>query len=391
MGTILPKPIFTAPPLDEMRGRVERVRAQMLERNLDSYVAFSPDNIFYLTNFAFFVHERPFLLIVPLSGPVNFLIPKLEIAHVQTHALGEIDLVPYFEFPAPAGQTWADYLRPLLRGSARTGVEPICPLQVYEAIPGERVSADIIDDVRMVKSDYEVGRIVYACRLVTEAHDRLLAEARPGRTLAQLRAELTGLMMSRILDDDPSANPMATRIAVFIQKAEASHDPHNFADISSSMEAGGPHVSIINSTINGYGAEVERTFFLGHVPEKARKPFEVMMAARELAFNLTRPGIKMGEVDRRVNAVFKQAGYEDFLLHRTGHGMGVTAHEAPFLAEGYDRLIEPGMCFTIEPGIYLPGIGGFRHSDTVMTTESGNLTLTSGPVELEHVTLPLMD
>jgi Xaa-Pro dipeptidase len=388
---MLAKPIFSPPPPDEIRGRIERVRAMMDEQHLDYYVAFSPDNVLYLTNFANFVHERPFILVVPRSGSLRFLVPKLEIPHVRTRAIGDLDLVAYFEFPAPAGDTWADRFGSLFADGARVGVESICPLQVYEAIPGEPVCTDIIDEVRMIKSNYEIGRIVYACDIVSAAHNRLLTEARPGRTLPQVASELSGMMMARILQDYPSTNMYATQLTVLFQPGSVSHDPHNFTDVNMAMEEGGPHVSIINSVVNGYGAEVERTFFLGHVPKEAKEPFEVMMEARRLAFELTVPGSIMGEVDRRVKEVFKKAGYEGFLLHRTGHGMGVTGHEAPYLAEGYDWVIEPSMFFTIEPGIYLPGIGGFRHSDTVMTTEDGNRMLTDGPVELVDVTLPIIN
>ena len=113
------------------------------------------------------------------------------------------------------------------------------------------------------------------------------------------------------------------------------------------------------------------------------------MEGRRLAFELTVPGNVMGEVDRRVNELYRKAGYGDALLHRTGHGIGVTGHEAPFLADGYEHVIESGMVFTIEPGIYLPGIGVFRHSDTVLTTADGNVSLTDGPTELGDLTLPL--
>ena len=99
----------------------------------------------------------------------------------------------------------------------------------------------------------------------------------------------------------------------------------------------------------------------------------------------------MGEVDEACNAIFKKAGYGDNLLHRTGHSIGVTGHEGPFLAQGYERVIEPGMLFTIEPGVYLPGIGGFRHSDTVLVTETGNRSLTPVPDSLEDMTLPIND
>jgi Xaa-Pro dipeptidase len=95
----------------------------------------------------------------------------------------------------------------------------------------------------------------------------------------------------------------------------------------------------------------------------------------------------MAEVDRSVNQLLTAKGYGNHLLHRTGHSFGVTDHEGPFLAEGYEREILPGMVFSIEPGIYLPGVGGFRFSDTVLVTESGNRQLTSGPETLEECLL----
>lgn len=129
---MLPKPIFHPPPPDEIRGRIGRVRAMMEEQNLTYYVAFSPDKVPYLTNFANYVHERPFILVVPRSGSPQFLVPKLEIPHVRTRAVGDLDLVACFSFPP----------RQAILGST--------------ALP-RFLRTDIIDDVRMFKSDYESG------------------------------------------------------------------------------------------------------------------------------------------------------------------------------------------------------------------------------------------
>jgi Xaa-Pro dipeptidase len=155
------------------------------------------------------------------------------------------------------------------------------------------------------------------------------------------------------------------------------------------MEKGGPNVSIVAGTMSGYGFEVERTFFLGKVPEAARRPYNTMMQARKLAFEMVRPGVSMHDVDAAVNDLLRKSGYGEALLHRTGHGIGVSGHEGPFLAEGYHHEIRPGMIFTIEPGIYIEGIGGFRHSDTVLVTETGNVSLTPFPDSLEEMTLPI--
>ena len=150
-----------------------------------------------------------------------------------------------------------------------------------------------------------------------------------------------------------------------------------------------PHVSIINAVMNGYGTEIERTFFLGHVPEATVRPYQTMMEGRYMVFDMVKPGVLMSDVDKAVNAHFKAAGYGENLLHRAGHGMGVTSHEAPFLAEGDTRVLQPGMSFTVEPGIYIKGVGGFRHSDTIIVTEDGNRILTSAPDSLQDMTLPL--
>ena len=384
---MLPEPRFDAPDRHEMQRRLDRVRAVMAEEGLTHYVCACPDNVFYLTNFANYVHERPFILVVSLDGPLQFLVPKLEIPHVKTRSVGDIDLIEYFEFPAPKGETWDAKFQTAFSENARIGVESICPLQVYQAVPGERVRADIVDDARIIKSDYEIARIVYASNVATDAMKLLIASAKPGIGLMEINSKCRGLMLMKTLSDNPQANMLATSATSVFQPPSVSHDPHNFTDVSMVMETDGPNVSLINGTLNGYGTEVERTFFLGDVPEACIKPYETMMEARRTAFDMAKPGVSMSAVDEACNNVFKRAGYSDNLLHRTGHGIGVTGHEAPFFAEGHEREIKPGMVFTIEPGVYLPGIGGFRHSDTVLITEKGAISLTPVADDLEAMTL----
>lgn len=379
--------IFHPPSADEMSARLAKVQAQMAEVRLDWYVCFQPDNVYYLTNFANFIHERPFILLVPASGRLRFVVPKLEIPHVESRAVGEIDLAEYFEFPAPEGRNWFNVMESVIGQASRVGVESVCQLQIYEAVSAERVRTDIIDDLRMIKSPYEIGRLVYGGKVVSAAMKNLLDNAQIGQSLAEVRSRTSGLMLQMLMADNPSINPFATKVGGIFQPARYSYDPHNFSDLKMHMEKGGPHVSIINSVLNGYGSEIERTFFLGSVPEAAKRPFETMMQGRDLAFRLTQPGTRMCDVDKAVNDLFKSKGYEANLLHRTGHGMGVTAHEAPFLAEGDTRVIEPGMSFTIEPGIYLRGVGGFRHSDTIVVTDDGNMVVTDAPASLEALTL----
>ncbi len=381
------KPICTAPPESEIAARVAHVQAKMRGEGLDYYLCHDPDNVFYLTNFANFVHERPFILIVPANGKPIFLMPKLEEAHVRIRSVGELEYLYYFEFPAPKGQEWCDKLREVLQTEHRVGVESICPLQVIEAVPGTAVRSEIVDDVRMIKSEYEIGRIAYSSQLVSQGHAKLLEMARPGRMIIDIYSEISRSLLQKILLDNPNTNMLNTNMRAVAQPPSLSHDPHNFTDTFVQLADGGPHVTIVAGLANGYGAEVERTFFLGSVPEQAQRPFHDMLAARDLAYQLAKPGNSMSEVDRQVNELLRLRGYAQNLLHRTGHSFGVTNHEAPFLAEGYEREIQPGMVFSIEPGIYLPGIGGFRFSDTVLITETGNQKLTNAPETAAALTL----
>jgi Xaa-Pro dipeptidase len=358
----------------------------MAGEGLDAYVVFCPDNVFYLTNFHNYVHERPFVLVVPKEGALRFVVPHLEEEHVRVRAVGEIELVRYFEFPAPEGEAWSDRLREALGPAARIGVESVCPLQVADEIPGTRVRTDVVDEARMVKTAYEIGRLAHASQVVSAGHQELMAGCKPGEMIIGLYGSVTRSMTARMLGDMPNANMLASSFAAVVQPPSVSHDPHNFTDVFMQLEEAGPHVSVINCRVNGYGAEIERSFFLNTVSEAARRPFDVMMEARRIAFDRAQPGESMAEVDQAVRDHAEKHGYLDALLHRTGHSFGVTGHEAPFLAVAYDRVIEPGMLFSIEPGLYLPGIGGFRHSDTVLVTEDGNLSLTTAADELDAVT-----
>ena len=385
-NTHRPRPITTPPDPQEMARRLEAVRSRMAEVDLAAYVVVDVHNVYYLTNFANYVHERPFILVVFRDGPMRFVVPTLERAHVEARAIAPVDLLDYPEFPAPAGDEWSDRLADVLADTVAVGVESTCPLFVAAVLTGEPTPVDVVDEVRMLKSDYEIGRLAHAGTVVSDAHRETMDRVAPGDIMAMLAGDTTRSMTVRTLMDMPHTNMLASSFGAVIQPPSISWDPHNFTDVFLTMEQGGPHVSVINSVVNGYGAEIERTFFLNAVPDEARRPFAAMMAARELAFELTVPGADMAGVDRAVHACIADQGYGDHTLHRTGHSFGVTGHEAPFLAAGYERVITPGMVFSIEPGIYLDGDGGFRHSDTVLVTDRGNVSLTDAPDQLDDVT-----
>lgn len=382
-------PIATPPELPEIEARRTAAQAAMAQAGLDALVLFNPHNVFYLTNFANMVHERPFVLVLLATGDPIFVMPRLEEPHVRIRSVGALEFAPYFEFPAPEGTGWETQLAHVLSGHARLGVEFDSPHFVTSALTAPFEVSPIVEDLRAIKSPYEISRHQYAADMMMVGLKETFAQCKPGVLAMSAYGAASGKMTQKMYGDLPSANIFSTKLQAGAQPQSISHDPHNFTDMFIPFEQGGPNVALAAGMTNGYGGEVERTFFLGHVPEDAKRPFDVMMQARTLAYAMCKPGAVMHDVDAAVNALLRREGYGDALLHRTGHGLGVTAHEAPFLAEGDMREIKPGMIFTIEPGIYLPGIGGFRHSDTVLVTEDGNHNMTPLPDGLDDMTLPL--
>jgi Xaa-Pro dipeptidase len=385
----IPEPITAPPEKEELAGRLAKIRALMEEKELDYYIAFDPVNIYYLTNFANNVHERPFILILPRKGIPTMLCPLLESSHVKTRALCPLEYATYYELPSPRGQNWFDVYKTLIDQKAKVGIESTLPIGIANETPGEQVVTDIIEDVRLVKTAYEIGRMVHACSIVCQGHRKLLEITRPGVLEILIYGEVVREMMGKTLMEIPNANLIVSKFIGAVWPPSLAHDPHIVPTPMTAMEEGGPHVSIVTAQVDGYGVEVERTFFLGRVPEQVRRPFDKVMEARARAYELVKPGAVLEEIDRKVRQVLIDAGYEERILHRTGHGLGITGHEAPYLALGDSRRLLPGMLISIEPGLYIPGEGGYRHSDTVLVTETGSVRLTDTPDTLEGLTLAL--
>jgi len=124
-------------------------------------------------------------------------------------------------------------------------------------------------------------------------------------------------------------------------------------------------------------------------PMGLKKVFDVTMEARAKAFELIKPGVRAEEVDRKVLSFIEDAGFGNSILHRTGHGFGITGHEPPWVALGSEHVLTKNMVISVEPGIYIEGVGGFRHSDTVLVTDNGCVSLTEYPTSLDELTLKL--
>lgn len=179
---------------------------------------------------------------------------------------------------------------------------------------------------------------------------------------------------------------LTTNILAGAWPAPLSAQPHSVPTVKDRLKEG-PHIALALMRVNGYAAECERTFFLRPPTEEVVTAFKTMQEARRKAFEMVRPGASCAEIDCRTKEFLQKEGYGDKLLHRTGHGFGLGNHEAPWVAEGSQEILQENMVISIEPGIYLPEIGGIRHSDTVLVTKDGYECLTQYPTALEAVTV----
>jgi len=383
------EPITTPPSRDELDLRMNKVRALMAGEGLDVYVAAHPDNVYYLTNFAYVPFERPFFLVVPAEGKPALIVPLLEVSHAEQRILVDVDYHTYYEYPAPPGKTFVDALNGVVGGDRKVGIESSLSLALKEVMPGKTVIADLVDEARLVKTDYEIGRIAYASAVVDAGMKKALDLSKPGARVATMYSEGSKEMMVKVVMEIPDVNLLMTKFIAAVWPKALSAQPHSVPGLFDALETGGPNVAIITAQANGYSAEVERTFFIGDVPGQAKKLFDLFMEARQKAYELVKPGIRAEEVDRQALRKIQDAGYGDNILHRTGHGFGITGHEPPWVALGSDHVLEKNMVISIEPGIYVKGLGGFRHSDTVLVTQDGCISLTRFPDSIEDLVLPV--
>jgi Xaa-Pro dipeptidase len=378
----------------EHRARLERLEAAVVRSDLDVFLVSSFESIYYLTGAGFEPLERPFFLAVYPDGARDrtLLLPRLDLDHVGKKARDLAQVRSYWEYPAAEGRGWLDGLQPLLRGTRRVGVEPSlsCAMagQVRE-LTQEVVPSPLVESLRLVKSADEVAMIRRAAGFADQGVGQLIDAAYFGATVAEGFAR-SGSLMRTIIREVPDWDVLTTRVLMATWAAPRSAQPHSIPDLDDRLREG-PHVALSFLKVNGYAAESERTFFTSPPSPDARRAFTAVERARDIALRMIRPGLPCAELDASVSEFLRGEGYsgEECRLHRTGHGIGLGNHEAPWIAEGSPDILAEGMVVSIEPGIYLEtgSGGGFRHSDTVLITRDSCELLTQFPRDLRSLTI----
>jgi Xaa-Pro aminopeptidase len=251
-----------------------------------------------------------------------------------------------------------------------------------------------VEDQLAVKSAAEIELIRESCKWGNLAHTLLQRYTRPGLTEVEVSQRASHEATLAMLD---AIGPVYRAQSAFFDGAGAGYRgqigrnaaiPHSLtANIT--FRAGDVLVTGATAPVWGYLSELERTMIIGEPTGQQRKLFEHMVALQDVALGAIRPGAKCSDVDGAVRAYYEEHGLWEYWKHHVGHCIGLRYHEGPFLDIGDDTEIKPGMVFTVEPGLYVDGVGGFRHSDTVAVTEHGTELLTYYPRDLESLTLPV--
>jgi len=375
-----------------------------LPAEMDALVLFDDQYIFYYSGFAFFPTERPVALLITRDGERTLFVPRLEREHAQQTSECE-HVADYPEFPGrvhPA-QLLADLLTRLGLHTGRIGVDHDGYLSVM-GYDGPALSAQLplarvtrvsraLDHQMALKSPAELSLIRESARWGAFAHRRLQDYTRVGETeqTAETRAtaEATAAMVAELGPTYRGQNRWMTG-AVALYRGQIGPNsalPHAMTT-GAAFQLGDTLVTGAGAAVWGYISELERTMFVGEANAEQRRFFQHMLNLQDIAFEALKPGRTCAQVDEAVRAYYDRENLWEHWRHHVGHSLGQRIHESPFLDLGDDRPLEPGMVLSVEPGLYVPGLGGFRHSDTILITEDGMDMITDYPRDLASLILP---
>lgn len=387
---------------DEHRERCSRLASYLEAEGLSGAVLFDRSYILYYAGFAFIPTERPMAFVMSRDGKRGMLVPNLEVEHAGANALVD-DVGSYTEYPGESHpmHALAD-LMSRLGISGRIGADD----DGYPWILGYRGPSlseltgagvvnvrSFIEDQLMIKSPAELALIAESIRWGNLAHTLLQRYTRVGRTETEVSQKASDEATRAMLD---AIGPIYRAQAVSGgegagagyrgQIGRNSAIPHALAN-NITFQPGDVLVTGAAASVWGYTSELERTMIVGTPANEQRHFFQHMLALQETAFAAIKPGVRCSDVDRAVREYYERNDLAPYWKHHTGHAIGLRYHEGPFLDTGDHTVLQPGMVFTVEPGLYVPDLGGFRHSDTVRVTDDGIEIMTYYPRDLESLTL----
>ena len=351
----------------------------VLQQSQADMVAIVPgENMVYFTGLRFHLSERPIVALYSRQG-LSFIIPELEVPKLESRPDLEARRFVWTDQGGydPAFQ---DAARELRLPESRLAVDGQT-MRLFEWLALERAgvaaasgidAGELFLNTRARKSPEEVALMRKAIAISESALQATMQWAKPGMTERQIADKLSAEMLAR------GAQGLAFALVL---SGEKSGLPHGSPG---DRVWGADEFLLIDfgACYQDYPADITRTFCVGEPTAQMRAMYAAVVEANRAARQFARPGVTCAAVDRAARQVIEAAGFGDYFIHRLGHGLGLSVHELPNIVAGNDRLLETGMVFTIEPGIYIPQVGGVRIEDNVLVVDDGIDVLTSFPREL---------
>jgi Xaa-Pro dipeptidase len=367
--------------------RLLDLRSFMDDNRIDLSIIVQPDNQYYLCGFKAITYSRPVILTVS-NDTANLIIPALEEEHAAEEARVNNAYI-YYEHPEKEkiGKSHIDHLNKIISKFSKgikVGVEfSFIPLEMADYLKKYGFAliniGNKIIEMRSIKDDNEVNILVNAGKIVSLGVKESLKYAAEG--ISEIEFDRIG---HRVIYETSAREYPNLSIDVFgmtVSGTSRSLMPHLFSS-TRKFKKGDVIIHSRQVGLNGYLAECERTFFIGQPTSKLKDIFKIVVEAQRAALDFIKSGIPAREVDIIARTIIQKAGYGDYAIHRIGHGIGLGGHELPYLRYDNDLVLKEGMAFCIEPGVYIPGVGGIRHSDTVILTKNGSNLITDYPRDL---------
>jgi Xaa-Pro dipeptidase len=372
---------------EEYAIRREAVAAGMEAAGLDAICVFYPARVAYLTGFHHVPTERPIVLVIGPKNTAVLVVPAVEKEHGESAtSLDRVDV--YFEYPGAehpmerVSSILSDIgARPNRTGADHDGYIP------YWGYRGPLLSELLGQRLFDAKSPAEIACIQLSCDWAARAHRRMQNAIETGKTEMEIYAPVVTETLQEMLREMPGWRPRSfagSGLEAMFVAGRSTAMPHGFVR-GHGVQQGDVLVSGASADIDGYLSELERTMIVGEPTPEQVRGFDAMLALQNLAIETMAPGVPAGEVELATVRLAEELGIADKLRHHVGHSIGLEGHEAPFLDRGEETVLEAGMVFTVEPGVYIKDVGGFRHSDTVVITEDGCRVMTDYPRALSDL------
>lgn len=392
-------------PPDELANRRARFAEIAAPLRLNGFALFHSHNVGYLSGFSFVPTERPIAYVEAADGECALVVPELEAEHAAK--LGGVKrVVSYDEFPGDMHPM--ELVRQVIHdlgldgpgrrlGVDHDGYPPVWGYwgpALTELIGSELVPLSrSLDRTMMIKSEHEIELLRMSSDWAVRAHELLQAYTAVGLTETEVSQRASSDATVELAEVVPgySGGGLGSGARAGYRGQIGRHGalPHSIGE-SIRFEAGDTLVTGATAPMWGYVSELERTMFLGPPSDEQRRLFDHMVRLQDIGFDAIRAGEPASAVDDAVRAYFESENLWGHWRHHVGHGIGRRYHEAPFLDRGDHTILEPGMVLTVEPGLYDPDWGGFRHSDTVVVTDDGLDMITAAyPSDLESLVIPL--